>query len=339
MTNEIEPTTLHTALDAYAGHLGEQAGHRPVAIIRNRQATVRLLKKHHDDVPLTHIDLSACVSMIDLWRKRPLSERTGKPFAASTAAKTLSELIRFLGWLDFSPQFEWTAPSHFGQVSRRVRRLPSDFKNIHRDEFTREQLAILYRHATPMQRLMLCLAMNCGMGPAEMGRLDRSNFILEGNGEFAIDLLPGEGILRFVRPKTGVFGEWLLWPETVEVVKSAIARSEELGSELLFVSNDGTPMWKDDVSNPSSRISHLWNRLLTAVEDHSVPKMPFSTIRKQMAERIRREHGDEAARTFLGHLGSAGHFDHFFVDRFRPLPEALRQVRSSLASVFEPPTP
>lgn len=337
MTKDIEPTTLHTALEAYAEHLGNEAGYRPVALIKNRQTTVRLLKKHHDDVPLAHIDLSACVSMIDLWRNRPLSERTGMPFAASTVAKTLSELIRFFGWLDMSPQFEWTAPSHFGQISRRVRRLPSDRRAM-AEVFTMDHLVVLYRHASPMQRLMLCLAMNCGMGPAEMGRLERSNFILEGNGEFAIDLLPGEGILRFVRPKTGVFGEWLLWPETVEVVKSAIARSKELGSELLFVSNAGHPMWRES-ANSSSAFHSQWLRLLKGVENHDVPKLPFSTIRKQMAEQIRREDGDELARKFRGHIGNAGLIDHFCVERFRPLHEALRKMRIALASVFEPHTP
>jgi len=337
MTKDLEPTTLHTALDAYAEHLGNEAGYRPVALIKNRQTTVRLLKKHHDDVPLAHIDLSACVSMIDLWRNRPLSERTGKPFAVSTAAKTLSELIRFFGWLELSPQFEWTAPSHFGQISRRVRMSPSD-RWTTPAVFKMEHFDVLYRHATPMQRLMLCLAMNCGLGPAEMGRLERSNFILDGSGEFAIDLLPGEGILRFVRPKTGVFGEWLLWPETVEVVKSAITRAEELGSALLFVSDDGTPMWKSQSENPSSAIRNQWHRLLKAVEDHGVPKLPFSTIRKQMAERIRQEHGDEVARRFLGHMGNGVSINHYIADRFRPLHEALQQMRVSLASVFEPPT-
>lgn len=338
MTKDIEPTTLHTALEAYAEHLGNEAGYRPFALIKNRQTTVRLLKKHHDDVPLAHIDLSACVSMIDLWRNRPLSERTGMPFAASTAVKALSELIRFLGWLDMSPQFEWTAPSHFGQISRRVRRLPSDRRAM-AEVFTMDHLVVLNRHASPMQRLMLCLAMNCGLGPAEMGRLERSDFNLDGSGELAIDLLPGEGILRFVRPKTGVYCEWLLWPETVEVVKSAITRAEELGSTLLFVSDDGTPMWKSQLENPSSAIRNQWHRLLKAVEDQGVPKLPFSTIRKQMAERIRREHGDDVARTFLGHMGNAVAINFYVVDRFRPLHEALRLLRSSMASISESPTP
>jgi len=338
MSTHSETTTLHSAFDAYAEQLGEQAAHRPVALIRNRQSIVQLLKKHQDDIPLAHIDLSACVDMIDLWRNRPISERTGKPLAASTAARTLSELIRFFGWLDYSPQFEWTAPSHFGQISRRVRRLPSD-RWTTPEVFTMEHFAVLYRHATPMQRLMLWLAMNCGMGPAEMGRLERTNLILDGSGEFVIDLLPGEGILSFNRPKTGVYCEWLLWPETVEVVKSAITRAEELGSTLLFVSDDGTPMWKSQLENPSSAIRNQWHRLLKAVEDQGVPKLPFSTIRKQMAERIRREHGDDVARTFLGHMGNAVAINFYVVDRFRPLHEALRLLRSSMASISESPTP
>lgn len=239
MTKTPDLTTLHAALDIYAEQIGKQAGHTSAASLSNRQTIVALLKRYHDDIPLHAIDLTACVAMIDLWKHRPVNQRTGKPYAASTAAKALAELIRFFWWLDMSDQFAWKSPSHFGQISRRVVSVPSDRRPFHREEFTIEQLAILYRHATPTQRLTLCLAMNCGMGVAEMARLGRSNFICDEGGGFVIDLMPDEGILRFVRPKTGVFGEWLLWSETVEAARWAIVRSEELGSDLLFVTDGG----------------------------------------------------------------------------------------------------
>ncbi|WDI39852.1 hypothetical protein [Bremerella sp. P1] len=333
MTNIIESSTLHSALDIYAEQIGRQAGFLTAATIAGRRTVVRLLKQFHDNIPLAQIDLAACVDMIDLWKSRPVNQKTGQRYAASTAAKVLSELIRFFYWLDMSDQFQWTAPTHFGQVSRRVCRLPSDRRPVHREKFTDEHFAILYRHAARMQRLMLCLAMNCGLRAVEMGQLNRSNIIMDGDNDLMIDLQPGEGILRFVRPRTGACCEWLLWPETVEAAKLAIARADELGRDLLFVSDKGTPMGIGASRNPVSGFARHWDRLLKTVENQGVPKLPLGTLRTQMAERIRREYGDEVARQFLGHSRTTDTLTDYAL---RPAREALRELRTSLASVFEP---
>lgn len=126
MTKDVDPITLHAALDAYAEQTGNKGGLIASASLEKRRSIVRRLKRHHKDIPLFQLDLDECVAMIDLWRSRPTSARTGKPMAASTARTTLSELIRFFGWLDTTEQFTWKAPTYFGQISRGVRKLPSD---------------------------------------------------------------------------------------------------------------------------------------------------------------------------------------------------------------------
>lgn len=332
MNSQTEVSTLHAALDTYAEYIGQEL--RTASSIRNRQSIIKRLKEHHDNNPLDLVNLEVCGEMIDLWRNRPISATTGKPIAVSTVKTTLLELIRFFGWLDDSPQFDWTAPAHFGQVSRGIRKLPTD-QLKETKEFSEENLAVLYRLATPMQRLMLCLALNCGMKVAQMGRLNTKNYLFENKDEFTINLLPGEGLLRLDHSKYGVYSEWLLWPETVEAVKWAIARAEELGSELLFVSESGTPMWKESSSHPASEINRLWHRLLRTAENHSVSSLPFSTIRKQMSEWVRKEHGDEMAGMFLNHIQRS---EIFYVStQFQQLHESLRKIRAALAAVFEQP--
>lgn len=118
MNDQTEPSTLHEVLDAYA--LRVMSEHFSAATFKTRQLIVRRLKENHDDLPLHEITLDVCVDMIGHWRDRPTSAKTGKPIAPSTAQRTISELIRFFGWLDASDQFEWVAPIHFGQVSRGV---------------------------------------------------------------------------------------------------------------------------------------------------------------------------------------------------------------------------
>lgn len=336
MNNLPEPSTLHDALDAYAEWLNlvYQEEVSTTATLRNRQLIVRRLKEHHDELPLSGINLEVCVEMIGYWRNRPTSAATGNPIAASTAQRTLSELIRFFGWLDASDQFAWVTPSHFGQISRRVKRLESDRKIIQHEVFTTDHLAILYRHAAPTQRLMLCLAMNCGLGVTEMGRLKHSDIILEDDGHFVIDILPGEGLLRFVRPQTNVYCEWLLWPETVELTKWAITRAEHLDSDSLFVADSGNPMWKDSSGKPGAVFRHQWQQLLMAVEDQGVARLPLKAIRKDMANRIRRNHGDQIAGVYLGHAPTCPSFTHYVRKPFSQLHVALRELRAELDSVF-----
>ena len=126
MTRDVDPITLHAALDAYAEQIGNKGGLSASASLEKRRSIVRRLKRHHEDIPLFQLDLDQCVAMIDLWKSRPISARTGKPMAASTARTTLSELIRFFGWLDTTERCAWKAPTYFGQISRGVRKPPSD---------------------------------------------------------------------------------------------------------------------------------------------------------------------------------------------------------------------
>ena len=326
MTIKTSPT-LHSAIDDYAEQNRRRFG-VSVASIAHRHSLIQRLKDFHPDIRLDKLDLNACVAMIDLWRNRPLSSTTGKPFAATTAQSFLSELIRFFHWLDGETQFVWTAPAHFGQISRRVHRLPGD-RRQKPEVFSVEQLAVLYHHATPMQRLMLCLAMNCGMRATEMGRLKKSDFIFAGDD----NILPGEGIQRPVHPRNRVCIEWLLWPETVEAVKWAIARAEKLGSDLLFVLEDGSPMWKEASVNPSTAFHREWHRLLKSVEDHQVPPLQISSIRKLMEMKLRRDNSDLTASLLLGHVPRNEMF--YVSSKSEPLQLALRQLRTSMAAVFE----
>jgi hypothetical protein len=79
------------------------------------------------------------------------------------------------------------------------------------------------RHPTPVERLLLYLGLNCAMGAAERGRLVESDFSLPLPNPFAdrlhFDSTPEDSLARFLRPKTHVFGERLLWEETAQMVE------------------------------------------------------------------------------------------------------------------------
>jgi hypothetical protein len=81
---------------------------------------------------------------------------------------------------------------------------------VQKDTYSVEELAELNRNATPLERLLLYVALNCGMGAAELGRLRTKDFLLHHRHEFAdrlgFDSTEADSFIRFLRPKTGVSG-------------------------------------------------------------------------------------------------------------------------------------
>jgi integrase len=131
----------------------------------------------------------------------------------------------------------------FKRPSKKVLRL-------HRAEagrklFTAEEVRRLIDAAGPAMRAMLLLAINGGMGNSDCGNLPLSALDLEA------------GWVDYPRPKTGVPRRVLLWPETVQAVREALAkrpapkRAEDAG--LVFITKRGLSWSKDTRDNPLSK--------------------------------------------------------------------------------------
>ena len=110
----------------------------------------------------------------------------------------------------------------------------------------------------------MCLAvgLNCAMGAAELGRLTREDFLLNHQHEFQRKLkfksTSEDSFCREFRPKTKIFGEWILWPETVKWVRWGIARAEKLGTNILFCDDDGRSLYVETAKNPQYKFANLW---------------------------------------------------------------------------------
>jgi integrase len=98
----------------------------------------------------------------------------------------------------------------------------------------------LLARAQPAFRAMILLGVNCGLGPADLGRLRWD----------MIDL--GKRRLRFPRPKTGVPRVGFLWKKTVEALRRvrtlrhnrrALAREGE--ASLVFITRKGLPYYRE----------------------------------------------------------------------------------------------
>ena len=273
------PTTLvsgsfYEALDAYADHIRasgdrlENGDLKPYQRLRLHR--VERFKREHEDVPLAVLNYDKCAGLVAYWRNRPVTlwkTRSSK----DNARHHLGELFRFFEWLDVTPKFAWTLPRGVSPSPARSPSLESEKKlsAVTKQTYTVEQLAVLNKHATPLERMALYLGLNCAMGAAELGRLVIDDFLLDRPHQFAEKLefasTPDDSFLCYFRPKTEVFGEWLLWTGTVPMVRWAIDRSKRLKTKTLFVWETGKPIYDESMTNAQMGFANLWERLIKRV--------------------------------------------------------------------------
>ena len=161
-----------------------------------------------------------------------------------------------------------------------------------------------------------------------------------------------------VRHKTGVYGEWILWPETVLALEWAIKRRRKQttvrrgtskgktitmqSDSILLLSEDGLPLVKQTAKgNQSNRIANLWRDGLTKRirKDHpAFRKLSFNKLRKTAGDLIRHEADGEISGVFLTHgqpVKSDELSDEYTNRPFAKVFRAIQGVRSYLDPVFE----
>jgi integrase len=104
--------------------------------------------------------------------------------------------------------------------------------------FAAEEVRRLVGAAGTPLKAMLLLGINAGFGNTDCGNLPLS----------AVDL--GAGVIDFARPKTGIPRRCVLWPETVEAIREALAArpdpKDPKHAGLLFVTKYGLPWARDN---------------------------------------------------------------------------------------------
>jgi len=167
-----------------------------------------------------------------------------------------------------------------------------------------------------------------------------------------------DSFIKKIRPKTEVYGEWLLWPETVEALQWAIRRRQgqtvvtrganrgrdirTSPDSLLILSEDGTALVKQTAKgNRASRIANLWNADLTRRIRKSKTEfrsLSFNKIRKTAGYMIRDLSDGEVAGVFLCHgepVRTDSLIDIYTNRPFAKVFKAIRLARERLQLVFE----
>ncbi|MCE9562136.1 MAG: hypothetical protein K8U57_08785 [Planctomycetes bacterium] len=342
---QLIPGSLHETLDAYAESIRRDGAKlrsgKLVPYQRKRIEQVERLKELHADIPLHTLNFDKCKEINAFWRNRPKTKK-GTP---SSASDVKNQWMRFLRWLDTTDSYQWTMPSGVESLSCRAVKLEGDRREsiIMKVTYTPDQLAVLNHHARPLERLCLYLGLNCGMGAAELGRLQLGDFAFNKTHPHATKLAfqstDADSFLTQFRPKTEVFGQWILWPEVVEFARWAIKRAEQLNAKLLFVWDNGSPMYDEESQNPQIRFANLWNRLLDRVQKSQPDflRLPFGSLRDTLPDVLRQRYTDDLASLCLAH-GSPSKADTLlecYANKpFGRLHTAIRELRAYFAPVF-----
>jgi len=184
--------SFHQAISKYIEHIEKSAlepspdGPRMTAFGHVKVEQANRIKSRQKDRPLSSLDLQGCQELLDYWRMRPLTEATkrkpDRPMEVRYCENHIAELSRFFRWLHKTKLFDWRKPEDFDELETKVKDLPEERTNIDFlsvEVFTVEQLAILNKYATPLERLLLLLGLNCGFKGAEQGTLRFDHLFLD----------------------------------------------------------------------------------------------------------------------------------------------------------------
>jgi hypothetical protein len=363
--------TLHDALDAYGQHIqetykapateGEQRRLSPWGVTQSKN--VERLKQRHPNLPLSQLNLSAIEAMVEVWRQRPLAKGRNRPISPKTAESHIKQLRAFLRWLHRNERFHWRKPEGLDEVKvsvpltnreKALRLTPAQVETYSLDELT-----TLYKYGTSLERLLMLLGLNCGFGAAEIGTIRVGEVHLRQAHPhaqlLAYETSHSDSFIKRIRLKTCVYGEHLLWRETVEALdwykqrrlvqmaaeNCSRVRTQSLDAqETLILSDRGQPLAEQTkAGNGCSRIPNAWYAITARIQmDYpDFRKLSFGKLRKTAGNLIKQFSDGEVAGVFLCHGQPVKTDDLLDVYTNRPFARvfaAIGKVERHLAPMF-----
>ena len=178
--------------------------------------------------------------------------------------------------------------------------------------YSLDELRTLWEYATPFQRLLMLLALNCGFGRAELASLEPGEVLLRQphphEREVGCHSTAEDSWVFRVRHKSGVYGEWKLWSETVTAVEWWLRQRAGIAIDAavttLLVTRKGHRYDTPTKGNhPNYQIPNSWFHLVDRIRKHhpEFRRLSFNKLRKTAGNLIRSEANGEVAAVFLCH--------------------------------------
>jgi hypothetical protein len=356
---DLTPTdgTLHESMRAYIAWIKKDYFRPELGRItangRTKVRQVETLMDRHADVPLSRLDEEAVEELIRFWRQRPLKKGRDRPITKKSAENYISELRRFLKWLHKSKQFEWRKSENFDEIKTRVDPTPHEQQKrlVQVDTFSLDELVLLSKYATPLERVFLLLGVNCGFGMAEISSLLIGELYLfrahEARHQEIMNYTTtnADSFVKRIRRKNGVYGEFILFPQTVESMQWALARrSKQRNPDFdapLLLNDAAEPYDKPTAGgNRNQQIPNRFADLIRRirVDQKDFRRLSFGKLRKTAGDLIRRFSDGEIFGVFMCHGQPVATDDLADIYSNRPFGKvfiAIRKVQEYLKPMFD----
>ncbi len=328
---------------------------------------IRCFNGHQLNWPLSKLTYDGCDAMIEVWTQRPTRKDGTGPLAVKTCREHDKRIKEFMRWLSKSDRFDWKKPIDFDELKLAIRKsnkdksAPVTVQSQQVRTYTVEQLKTLNEFATPFERFLLLCGLNLGFKRMECATLRVGEITLRQKHPYsqyiAFDFTENDSFVRRIRTKTEVYGEWLLWPLTVQGMEWVLDRRRKqthiqrtdgttLGipyrsTSIALLNDAGHSFTRPTKSgNPNHQLTNMWNRLLDRVEtaEPKFPRLPHEALRDTASNWIREEFLGEISEIFLGHgspLGSKSLIECYTNKPFGNVFRALQWLQEKLKPVFD----
>lgn len=316
--------TIGLAVDAFLDHLRTQNtlpdgslttwGKTQINQVKSWRQYMLTAKEVKNDVQtalkllqtdLADLTVAKAQQLVDATGKRPLTfeSKLTRRMKVKSATSINKKIKHFFDWLDLSDEWQWREPPRFRKLTYKVSPLTDE--ELHEQRLKKKdwrvsdaEIQTLYQYATPSERILILLGLNCAFGAGEIGNL-RIPYV-----KFETQEIDG------IRFKTGSDTRHHLWSETVEGLRWEFAKRERLSKtnkskDIFFLSQQGgDPLWsRTKNGNYKNGISKRWNDLIKRVrKDHpNFPLYSFGKLRKTAAIRVIELADAETASMILAH--------------------------------------
>jgi hypothetical protein len=310
--------TLRVALDKYTEWIDTKfvtAEKRLSGWGANQKRLIGFIRRNLANCTLGEMGSERIEEQIDVLRLRPLSQE-GKQISVAWAKSCIKQYRNFLRWLNRSEEFSWKRPPdlEIGQI--RIPLTPQEksatVRSTQVKTYTLEELQTCWEYGSPFQRLLMLLGLNCGFGRAEIASLEMDDLLLHQmhphEDEVGCQSTVDDGWILRNRHKTGVYGEWKLWPETIQALKWWLKQRESIavspGVTTVLVTQKGQRYDTPTKGNHANyQLPNRWYALTDRIQKDkpAFRKLSFKILRKTAGNLIRKAADGEVAGVFLCH--------------------------------------
>lgn len=348
--------TLHVALAAYVSALKKKYVNLDGVVTSTGTTQVRQAEFLRDTLPdyqLAELDTATILVLQDTLALRPTGKR-GERIAPRSARNLIKQFRNFLRWLNMAPGFAWKRPADLEFTTIRILETPKEKSAMARSAqvqtYSTDEIRVLWEHATQLKRLLLLLGLNCGFDAKMIATLQAEDVHLRQKhpheGEIGCSTSEDDSWIFRLRNKTSVYGEWRLWPITVQAIEWWLRERDQIevaeGVTVLLVNRSGraydTPTARND---RNVQIPNLWRGLTDTIRKDEAHKafrvLSFGKLRKTAGNLIRHAGGGEVAGVFLCHgtpVKSDGLLDFYTNRPFAKVFEAIDVVGQRLSPIW-----